>query len=84
MRVCAMRMLSLKEVAARLGVCLRTAEKMLAEGRLPKPVRIGRLRKWSEDQIDAWIVAEVSRVNGGSAPAAPAPRPRGPGRPRGG
>ena len=75
-----MQMLSLKEVAARLGVCLRTAETMLAEGRLPKPVRFGRLRRWSEDQLDAFIVAEVARVNGNEAPAVP--RPRGPGRPR--
>ena len=74
-----MRMLDLNEVADRLGVCRRTAEKMLAEGRLPRPVRFGRLRKWSEDQMDAWIVAEVARVGGGSVPAAPR---RGPGRPR--
>jgi excisionase family DNA binding protein len=75
-----MRMLSLKEVAGRLGVCARTAETLLAEGRLPKPVRFGRLRKWSEDQIDAWIAAEVARVNGNEAPVVS--RPRGPGRPR--
>ena len=77
-----MRMLNIDEVAGRLGVCRRTAEAMLAEGRLPRPVRFGRLRKWSEDQIDAFIVAEVARVGGSETPAAP--RPRGPGRPRSG
>lgn len=76
-----MRMLSLKEVAERLGVCLRKAETMLAEGRLPKPVRFGRLRKWSEDQLDEWIAAEVSRAGGSVVPAEPERR-RGPGRPR--
>ena len=78
-----MRMLDIDEVAARLGVCRRKAEQMLAEGRLPKPVRLGRLRKWSEGQMDEWIVAEVAQaqVIGGSAVPA-APRPRGPGRPR--
>lgn len=75
-----MQMLSLNEVAARLGVCRRTAEKMLAEGRLPRPVRFGRLRKWSDEQLDEWIVAEVARVGGGDTPAAL--RPRSPGRPR--
>ncbi|WP_420909771.1 helix-turn-helix transcriptional regulator [Acidiferrobacter thiooxydans] len=60
-----MRMLSLKEVAERLGVCVRMAEIMLAEGRLPRPVRFGRLRRWSEDQMDAFIVAEVARAGGG-------------------
>lgn len=75
-----MRMLDINEVAVRLGVCRRTAEAMLAEGRLPRPVRFGRLRRWSEDQMDAWIAAEVVRFGGGSAiPAAPR---RGPGRPR--
>ncbi len=75
-----MRMLSIDEVAERLGVCRRKAEQMLADGRLPRPVRFGRLRKWSEDQLNAFIVAEVERVGGSTAPAAP--RPRGPGRPR--
>ena len=76
-----MRMLNIDEVAERLGVCRRKAEQMLADGRLPRPVRFGRLRKWSEDQIDEWIAEEVARVVGGNeAPAAP--RLRGPGRPR--
>jgi excisionase family DNA binding protein len=76
-----MRMLKIDEVAARLGVCRRTAEAMLAEGRLPKPVRFGRLRRWSDEQIDQLIVAEVARAGGSVAPAAPERR-RGPGRPR--
>ena len=75
-----MRMLDIDEVAARLGVCRRTAEAILAEGRLPRPVRFGRLRRWGEDQIDTWIAAEVARFSGG--PAAPAAAGRGPGRPR--
>ena len=73
-----MQMLNIKQVAAQLGVCVRTAETMLAEGRLPRPVRFGRLRKWSEEQIDEWIVAEVARV-GGSGSGTPGP---GRGRPR--
>ncbi len=77
-----MRMLDIDEVAARLGVCRRTAEAMLAEGRLPRPVRFGRLRRWSDDQVDAWIAAEIARFGGGLA--APAAARRGPGRPRGG
>ncbi len=75
-----MRMLNLDEVAAQLGVCRRTAEVMLAEGRLPRPVRFGRVRRWSEDQIDTWIAAEVAQLGGGSP--IPAARRRRPGRPR--
>ena len=79
-----MRMLNIDEVAARLGVCRRTAEAMLAEGRLPRPVRFGRLRRWSDEQIDQTIVAEVARAGaGGSVVSAElVQRRRGPGRPR--
>ena len=79
-----MRMLNIDEVAARLGVCRRTAEAMLAEGRLARPVRIGRLRRWSDEQIDRFIVAEVARAGGSVVPAEPVQRRRGPGRPRSG
>ncbi len=80
MRYKVTQMLNLDEVADRLGMCRRTAENHLASGRLPKPARFGRLRRWSDEQIDAFIKAEIERVGGNEAPAVP--RPRGPGRPR--
>ena len=64
MRYIVMQMLNIKQVAARLGVCVRTAENHLASGRLPKPARFGRLRRWSDEQIDAFIKAEIERVGG--------------------
>ena len=73
-----MQLLSLNEVAARLGVCRRMAENLLASGRLPPPVRFGRARRWSDEQLDAFIKAEVERAGGYSMPATPARR----GRPR--
>ena len=75
-----MQLLSLNEVAARLGICRRMAENLLASGRLPPPVRFGRARRWSDDQVDAMIKAEVERAGGHVTPAPPARR--GAGRPR--
>lgn len=73
-----MQLLTLNEVAARLGVCLRMAENLLASGRLPPPVRFGQARRWADEQVDAFIKAEVERAAGYSMPAPRARR----GRPR--
>ena len=64
-----MQLLTLDEVAARLGVCRRTAESLLAAGRLPRPVRFGRARRWADQQLDAFIKAEIERVGGYAMPA---------------
>ncbi len=55
----------------------RTIERLLAAGELPQPARIGRLRRWSDEQIDRWI-AERCAAGGGEH------QHRGPGRPRAG
>ncbi len=55
----------------------RTIERMLAAGELPPPVRFGRARRWSGEQIDAWITERVAAATGGE-------QHRGPGRPRSG
>lgn len=77
-----MQMLTLNEVAARLGVCRRTAEVLLAEGRLPPPVRFGRVRRWSDAQIDQFIQEEIDRVAGTPSPVPPQQPRSGRGRPR--
>ena len=74
-----MQLLTLNEVAARLGVCRRTAENLLASGRLPQPIRFGRVRRWADDQLDAMIKGEIERAGGYSMPA---PQVRRRGRPR--
>lgn len=75
-----MAYITIEEVAARLCVCKRTAESMLAGGAIPAPVRIGRLRRWDSDLLDAWMrerAEAAAAMTPGSAPR------RGPGRPRG-
>ena len=45
-------LLTIKQVAAYLAVSVRTLERELAAGAFPKPVRIGRLRRWRQEDID--------------------------------
>ena len=75
-----MQMLTMDEVAAKLGVCRRTAENLLAAGRLPRPVRFGRSRRWADTQIEDFILRETEKAGGYEPPppAAHRGRPRNP------
>jgi excisionase family DNA binding protein len=42
-----------KAVADRYGVTIRTVERMIDDGRLPKPQYRGRLPLFAEDELDA-------------------------------
>lgn len=53
------QMYDIMEWTRRLGICRRQAELMVADGRIPAPVRIGRIRRWTEAQIDGWIAEQV-------------------------
>lgn len=49
-------LLTIKQVAARVGVSVRTFESWYASGRVPQFIRCGpRLRRWSQSVIDRWI-----------------------------
>lgn len=46
------------ELAGRLcGVSGRTWTRMAASGEIPRPLRLGRLRRWSVDELRAWVAA---------------------------
>ncbi len=50
------RLLTVQQVARKLGVCVRTVWKKRAEGSLPAPVILSAsLIRWREEDIDAWI-----------------------------
>lgn len=69
------------EWRARTGLCARQVETMVADGRIPPPIRVGRVRRWSGRQIREWIERQVEAAEargGGETPAE-----RRPGRPRG-
>jgi len=49
------RLLTVREVAARLGVSGRQVWKLCASGRLPAPVRLARSVRWRESDISEFI-----------------------------
>ena len=57
------RLIGANEVAKRLGLSLRTFETLVAERKAPTYVRIGRIRKWREADITAWIDAMFDAEN---------------------
>ncbi len=71
-------LIDITAVAARLKVCVRTCEHMIASGALPPPVRIGRARWWSSSNIDEAIRQMAGRAiaSGGSRQWVGRPRGR--------
>jgi predicted DNA-binding transcriptional regulator AlpA len=47
--------LGIADVQKLLNKCRATIWKMINEGRLPKPLRDGKLRIWDEKEIRMWI-----------------------------
>jgi excisionase family DNA binding protein len=43
------------ELASLLGVSKRHIERMDAAGKLPKPKRLGRTKRWLRAEIDRWV-----------------------------
>jgi excisionase family DNA binding protein len=48
-------LLSLSEVAATLGVCVRSVRRSIDRGELPKPVRVGRAVRMFKSDIDTYL-----------------------------
>jgi excisionase family DNA binding protein len=59
----------LRGVAARLLVSERTVERWYEAGRMPPPMKLGRLRRWSVADVEGWIAAgcpaHTARAKGG-------------------
>ncbi|MBI5864816.1 MAG: excisionase family DNA-binding protein [Planctomycetes bacterium] len=49
------RLLTVREVAARLGISGRQIQKLLASGRFPAPVRLGRSVRWRDGDVSRFI-----------------------------
>ncbi len=49
------RLLAVDEAARMLGLPVSSLWALLAEGRVPRPVRIGRRTRWSERGLEVWI-----------------------------
>ena len=50
-------MLTVDGVASLLACSPRTVYRLADSGRMPPPVRLGSLVRWSRQAIDAWVVA---------------------------
>jgi excisionase family DNA binding protein len=50
-------LIDIRGVARLLGCSARHFEDLVAEGKAPAPIRLGRLRKWRPEQILRWIEA---------------------------
>ncbi len=47
--------LRLREVAELLGVSARHVERLDSSGLLPRPVRLGRAKRWRRHELTAWL-----------------------------
>ena len=50
-------LLSARDLAVLLDIGERTLWRLDSMGKLPKPIRIGSLKKWRRHEIEAWIDA---------------------------
>ena len=45
-------------VARMLGVSPKTVRRLARDGRLPRPLRVGRQFRWPKPRLDSWLAAE--------------------------
>jgi excisionase family DNA binding protein len=56
----AARLLTVREAAARLAVCRRTLERLIAAGKFPPFVKVGRSSRVLESHVAAFIQKSAS------------------------
>lgn len=49
------RLIGAREFAEKLGVSQRMLEDLIARRQVPQYIRLGRLRRWDEVQVDSWL-----------------------------
>ena len=48
-------MVDAKEIAGFLGCSPKHVRRLADQGKLPKPIRAGRLRRWPRQAIEQWL-----------------------------
>lgn len=48
-------LLSIREVAQRLGICRRTLEREIIRGHFPRPLKIGKASRWEVGDVVGYI-----------------------------
>lgn len=56
-------LIDLREAAKLLGLSQRTVWGMAKNGRMPKPIKIGRAARWSHEELRAWVNAGGPPLN---------------------
>lgn len=51
------KLLSAKQVAELIGCSVRQVRRLDTNEEMPQPTRIGRMVRWVEDEIEAWVHA---------------------------
>ena len=55
------KILRMKEVSARIGLCKAMVYRLQKQGNFPKSVKLGqRATGWYEHEIEAWLAARTS------------------------
>jgi prophage regulatory protein len=55
------RMIRMKEVVKKIGLCRATIYAMISRGEFPRPIRIGeRATGWSESELEAWLARRAA------------------------
>lgn len=56
-------LLSAQQVAERLSISVRTVQRMVQRGELPKPIRYNRkLIRWPTAEVEAYLQAKLARA----------------------
>ena len=50
-------LLSAADAAALCSMSVRTWQRLKSEGRVPRPVRLGRSNRWRRDELERWVDA---------------------------
>ena len=56
--------ISIKTLAQRFDVTRSTIERWVKEDKLPAPVKINGSIRWSEDEINQWLVTTLENSKG--------------------
>jgi excisionase family DNA binding protein len=49
------KLIDAEELANFLKISLRTLNTLIAENKVPMPMRVGRLRRWTESEVMDWL-----------------------------
>ena len=56
-------MLTVEDVAKLLSVCAQSVWRWSKEGRIPSPISLGSLKRWSRDTLVQWVADGCKPLN---------------------